>query len=172
MGGSFPFCQENAVPKWKQLPLLYFCLIGNLFCFGIAIYTLWQPLMAQIVDLGCHSFKTDCLRGQCLVSRATAMLTRSDSTNATEPTDHKLDFQNAWITLKQELIVDLYMGADSNPVMSMPCFVKQVVETVQASLVSSSKEACHHLTNTITRLNRFVTVRISKYRRYITNIAA
>jgi len=92
--------------------------------------------MAQIVDLGSHSFKANCLTGQSLVSRATATLIRSDSTDATGPTDYKLDFQNAWITLKQELIVDLYIEAYSDPVMSMPNFVKQVVETVQASLVS------------------------------------
>lgn len=71
------------------------------------------------------------------MSRATATLIHSDNTNATEPANCRVDFQNAWITLKQELNVDLYIGAYPDPVMSMPNFVKQVVETVQASLVSS-----------------------------------
>lgn len=96
--------------------------------------------MAQIVDLGSHLFKTNCLGGQCLMSRATATLIRSDNTNATEPMNYKVDLQNAWITLKQELIVDLYIGAYSEPVISMPNFVGRVVETVQASLVSSPQK--------------------------------
>lgn len=75
------------------------------------------------------------------MSRATATLIRSDSTNATEPTNYEVDFQTAWITLKQEVVVDLYIEACSDPGMSMPNFVEQVVETVQASLVSGSQEA-------------------------------
>lgn len=74
------------------------------------------------------------------MSRATATLIRSDNTNATEPASCKVDLQNVWITSKQELIVDLYIGAYSDPVISMPNFVERVVETVQASLVSNPQK--------------------------------
>jgi hypothetical protein len=128
--------------------------------------------MAQLVDLGTQSFRASRLNGQCLVSRATATLIHGDNTNSTELNYHRINFQSAWITLKQELIVDLYIEAYPDPVMSVPSFVKQVVETVQASLVSSSSKAYHLLTDTITRPSRLVIIRISECRRYITNIAA
>lgn len=128
--------------------------------------------MAQLIDLGSHSFRTDCPKGRCLVSRATATLIHSDSPNATELTNHKFDFRNVWITLRQELVVDLYIEACSDPGMSMPSFVKHVVGTVQASLVSSSREAFDHLTNIIACSSRLVTVRIFELRRWITNTAA
>jgi Sec-independent protein secretion pathway component TatC len=75
------------------------------------------------------------------MSRATAtLMIHGDNTNATESANCKVDFRNAWITLKQELKVDLYVGAYPAPVMSMPNFVKQVVETVQAALVSNPQK--------------------------------
>lgn len=128
--------------------------------------------MAQLVDLGTQSFKAGRLNGQSLVSRATATLIHGGNTNSTEPNYHRINFQNAWITLKQELNVDLYIEAYPDPVMSVPNFVKQVFETVQASLVSSSSKAYHLLTETNTRPSRLVITRISECRRYITNIAA
>jgi hypothetical protein len=126
--------------------------------------------MAQLVELGTHAFKASRLGGQCLVSRATATLMHGDNTSPTEPTYHCIDFQNAWITLKQELKVDLYIEAHSNPAMSIPSFVKQVVETVQASLVSSSQEEYHQMTDHYLP-NRSMITRISDCRRYTTNIA-
>lgn len=81
------------------------------------------------------------------MSRATATLIRGDDSNATELIDDKLDFRNAWITLKQELIVDLYIEAYSDPVMPVPDFIKQAVETVKSSLVSSSQEECDQMTD-------------------------
>lgn len=174
LGRSFPFCQDNVDLKtgssgsstWPPHWNFFF-----FFFFDIAIYILWWPLMAQLVDLGSHSFRTSCPKGRCLVSRATATLIRSDSPNPMEPKNHRLDYRNAWITLKQELFVDLYIEACLDPGMSMPNFVKQVVETVQASLVSGFREAYHCLTNIITCSSRLVTVRISGRRRWITNTA-
>lgn len=139
---------------------------------ALLVYTTWQILMAQIIDLGSHSFKTDCLREPCLVSRATATLVCNDNTNATEPTNCKFELQSAWITLKQELTVDLHIEAYSESVPSMPNFVKQVVDTIQVSLVSSLQKAYHRFIDTVNHPNRSVTARISGCRQYIMNIAA
>uniref|UniRef100_A0A093VUG5 Uncharacterized protein n=1 Tax=Talaromyces marneffei PM1 TaxID=1077442 RepID=A0A093VUG5_TALMA len=97
--------------------------------------------MAQLVELGTQSFTASRLGGQCLVSRATATLIRGDDSNATELIDDKLDFRNAWITLKQELIVDLYIEAYSDPVMPVPDFIKQAVETVKSSLIKQINDS-------------------------------
>ncbi|KAL3710015.1 hypothetical protein TMatcc_003807 [Talaromyces marneffei ATCC 18224] len=101
--------------------------------------------MAQLVELGTQSFTASRLGGQCLVSRATATLIRGDDSNATELIDDKLDFRNAWITLKQELIVDLYIEAYSDPVMPVPDFIKQAVETVKSSLIKQINDIALHV---------------------------
>ncbi|EED23757.1 hypothetical protein TSTA_071540 [Talaromyces stipitatus ATCC 10500] len=88
--------------------------------------------MAHVVDLGTQSFN---LGGQCLVSRATATLIYDDNTNATGSKSRRVSYQDSWIALKQELALDLQIETCSIPAMSVPNFVKQAVETGQASLI-------------------------------------
>jgi hypothetical protein len=101
---------------------------------------LW-PLMMQVVDLGIHSFRQTHLGGQCLLSRATATLMLGDNIREIGPIARQsVDFNDAWITLKRELSVDVYIEAYLDSSIAIPNLVKEAVETVQDSLVSYQRE--------------------------------